>query len=401
MESRGGNLEHPYPARMDSSLGSQTMSEEASSGDHQGKCLDLRRSHEAYTKFFADKAQISDGRSLEMFRRNMCPLLVVISETKTLPQAEKYGGRPPAGLSMTTTRTDSESKSGSGSSRRRSVDSPRVSSDYKYRTTDHLQSEAAAGLGCRHTACASETQLSGIGRRVSDASDVTMESFLNKDIGPFTNQNQNEDWPLVLDGRHAIDEHDIAKDEDTSHVLETPLLFLARDCPTLYSKLAVNFAESCPDLFAKVSEPNLIIRKKNYPLHRCPSTNSMVMGIVKPSRYSQGCSLKASSSTTDLTHLSGYNTQLKESEETNSKTIRRTTSLLSMLGRCATSNTTQSKSSTHSKPASTDCWVPPGVKFNPSMEVYEFHNTDECDESLDDCDESSYLSDKCDGPTYF
>jgi len=235
-----------------------------------------------------------------------------------------------------------------------------------------------------------------------------MEFVLNKNIGPFANRNQNEKWPLVLDGRHAIGDHDIAKDEDTSHDPANPLLSLAMNYPTLYSKLALNFAASCPNLSAKVaSETNLIIRKKHHPLHRCSSTNGMVMGIVKPSRYSQGYSLKASSSTTDLTHLPGYNTQLKESEETNSKTIRRTTSLLSVLDRCTTSslsmhsNTTQSKSSTHSKPACTNSWIPPGVTFHPSIEIYEFRKTIERDKSLDDSDESSYLSDNCDEPTYF
>ena len=387
----------------DGSLPPQHMTEGGSTKDRQEKCLALHRRQEAYKFFFADISQISDGRSLEMIRRNSCPPLVVISETKTLPQAKKYRGRPPARLSMTTTRMDSESKGGSGSSRRRSVDSPRVSSAYKYR-----QSEAAASLGCDGTACASESQLSVIGRRFSDTSDVTMEFVLNKNIGPFANRNQNEKWPLVLDGRHAIGDHDIAKDEDTSHDPANLLLSLAMNYPTLYSKLALKFAASCPNLSAKVaSETNLIIRKKHHPLHRCPSTNGMVMGIVKPSRYSQGCSLKASSSTTDLTHLPGYNTQLKESEETNSKTIGRTTSLLSVLDRCTTSslsmhsNTTQSKSSTHSKPACTDSWIPPGVIFNPSIEIYEFRKTIERDESLDDSDESSYLSDNCDEPTYF
>ena len=387
----------------DGSLPPQHMTEGGSTKDRQEKCLALHRRQEAYKFFFADISQISDGRSLEMIRRNSCPPLVVISKTKTLPQAKKYRGRPPARLSMTTTRMDSESKGGSGSSRRRSVDSPRVSSAYKYR-----QSEAAASLGCDGTACASESQLSVIGRRFSDTSDVTMEFVLNKNIGPFANRNQNEKWPLVLDGRHAIGDHDIAKDEDTSHDPANLLLSLAMNYPTLYSKLALKFAASCPNLSAKVaSETNLIIRKKHHPLHRCPSTNGMVMGIVKPSRYSQGCSLKASSSTTDLTHLPGYNTQLKESEETNSKTIGRTTSLLSVLDRCTTSslsmhsNTTQSKSSTHSKPACTDSWIPPGVIFNPSIEIYEFRKTIERDESLDDSDESSYLSDNCDEPTYF
>jgi len=383
---------------MDGSLQPQKMSEEASFGDRQEKCLVLHRHREAYKHFFADLAQISDGCSLEMFRRNSSPPLVVISEEKTLrrnsspplvviseakslPQAKKYIGRPPTRLPMTTTRIDSESQSGSGSSGRRSVDSSGVSSDYKYR-----QSEAAAGLGCHGTACASETQLSVIGRRASDTSDVTMESFLNKDIGPFTDRNQNEESRLVLGGRHAIDEHGIAKDEDTSHDPANPLLSLAMNCPTLYSKLALNFAASCPNLSAKVaSEANLIIRKKHHPLHRCPSTNGMVMGIVKPSRYSQGCSLKASSSTTE--HLPGYNTQLKESEETNSKTIRRTTSSLSVLDRCTTSSWSMHSNTTH--------WIPPGVEFNPSIEIYEFHKTIEPDESLDD------LSDNCDEPTYF
>ena len=52
--------------------------------------------------------------------------------------------------------------------------------------------------------------------------------------------------------------------------------------PTVYSELKPGFtAVAAPDA-------KFIVRKKNRPLHRCRSTNSLVTGIIKPSRYSQG-----------------------------------------------------------------------------------------------------------------
>lgn len=244
------------------SIQGQQMPEDVSADDS----LVLRRRQEAYKKFSADVAQISDGRSLEMFRRNNCPSLLVVGKTKT-----------------------------------------------------------------------------------SHGNVITTNKV-------------------------------------TRHDPKNPLLPLAATCPTLYSKLAQEIATSCTNLSATVApESNLIVRPKHHPLHRCPSTNSMVVGIVKPSRYSEGGSLNASSSTIDLKQLSGYPTQLK-GDDVASKSIRRTTSLVSVH-----SIITRSNSSTHTKPASNERWVALGVDFHPRSEVCEFDKHDElfgqCFES-EDCDES-------------
>ncbi|KAL3793828.1 hypothetical protein ACHAW5_008161 [Stephanodiscus triporus] len=347
--------------QMEGSIQGQQMPKEVSAEDH----LVLRRRQEAYKKFSADVAQISDGRSLEMFRHS-CPSLVVVGETKTMSRTKTGRGGAPA--------VDRESKS-----RRRSVVFPSISSDYIIR--DRLQSESSVGPAGDHgTACAtaSEVQLSGIGRRISVESDVTMESL--------TDRNQNEEWKLILGVRNSNHDNVITTNKDTRHDPKNPPLPLAATCPTLYSKLAQGIAKSCTNLSATVApEPNLIVRPKHHPLHRCPSTNGLVVGIVKPSRYSEGGWLNASSSTIDLKQLSGYPTQLKESDVA-SKSIKRTTSLLSVH-----SIITQSNSSTHTKPASNERWVALGVDFHPRTEVYEFDKNDEffgeCLES-EECDES-------------
>ena len=262
-------------------------------------------------------------------------------------------------------------------SHQRNVDFLRASSDYV--TRNCLQSESAVGPAGYHvTACASEVQLDGIGRRISIENDVTM--------GSLSDRNLNNERPLILGVRNGSDDNAIATNKDARHDPKNPPFSFAAPCPTLHSKLARDHAKSCTNLSATVSpEPNWIVRPKHHPLHRCPSTNGMVVGIVKPSRYSEGGSLNASSSTIDLNQLSGYPNLLKECE-VNSKTIRRTASLLSIH-----SNVAQSKSSKHTKPASNKRWVALGVDFHPKTEVYEFNKYDEpfgeCFES-EECDET-------------
>jgi hypothetical protein len=156
-------------------------------------------------------------------------------------------------------------------------------------------------------------------------------------------------WQLELGDKHSSDGHEY---EEAIRDSKNPPSSLTMNCPTLYSKLAMDLAASCPNLSAQAApESNILVRKKKHrPLHRCPSTNGMVMGIIKPSRYSRGSSNASPPSTTGLNQSVG--------------TIGRSISMSSM-------------HSNISDLAGTDRWVPPGVDFNPNTEVCLFQKYDE------------------------
>jgi hypothetical protein len=293
----------------------------------------LHRRQEAYTKFFADVAQISDGRSWEMFRRNICPPLLVASETKTPLQAKEDG------VSTTTTRIDSKSKNRNDSSRRRSVALLGVrSSDSQI--SDSLQSGSVPGVGYHGTACASETQPSGVGGQI-----------------PV----ENDD---------GSDEHAIVKNEDTSQDPKNAISSLAVTCSTL--------SASCTNLSPKAAVgPNFLLREKHRPLHRSLPNNGSVMGIIRPSRYSQGDAQLNSSLHSYLIKPSRYSqgdAQLNLSMH--SYLIKHSRYSEGDVQLNSSTHSYQSYSSTHSNPVKAS-WIPLGVSFHSSMEVCEFEPDDE------------------------
>jgi hypothetical protein len=164
-------------------------------------------------------------------------------------------------------------------------------------------------------------------------------------------KNQGEEWQLAFGDRHSSDGHEY---EEAIRDPENQLSSLAMTCPSLYSKPALDLAASCPNLSAQTtSESNMMVRKKHCPLHRCPSTNGLVTSIIKPSRYTRVSMNASPSSATNLYQSRG--------------TIGRTISISSMH-----SNNPQLNSSTYSDLAGTDPWIPPGVDFDPNIEVCLF-----------------------------
>ena len=211
-------------------------------------------------------------------------------------------------------------------------------------------------VGYHGTACASETQASRIGRHISV---------------------ENDD---------GSDEHAIVKNEDTSQDPKQAILSLTMTCSTL--------STSCANLSAKAPVgPNVLVRKKHRPLHRSlPNKNGSIMGIIRPSRYSQGDAQLNSSMHSYLikpSRYSRYDAQLNlsihsylikpsgYSEEGDAKLN-------------SSMHSYQSHSSTHSNVVNAS-WIPLGVNFHPSTEVYVFGKSCECEECLycsrpdDDC----------------
>ena len=343
----------------DGSLPPQHMTEGGSTKDRQEKCLALHRRQEAYKKFFADVSQISDGRSWEMFRLNICPPLLVVSETKIPHLAKEDGVRATTGHSTTTTWIDNKSKNRGDSSRRRSVDLLRVSSDY--RISDSLQSESVPGVGYHDTACASETQPSWIGRQI-----------------PVENDDGSDDHAIVMN-------------EDTSQDPKNALSSLAMTCSTL--------SASCTNLSAKaVVGSNFSVRKKHRPLHRSLPNNGSVMGIIRPSRYSQGDAQLNSSLHSYLIKPSRYSqgdAQLNSSMHSylikpsrysqgdaqlnlsmNSYLIKPSGYSEGDTQMSSSMHSYQSYSSTHSNPVKAS-WIPLGVNFHSSTEICVFEPDDD------------------------
>ena len=147
---------------------------------------------------------------------------------------------------------------------------------------------------------------------------------------------------------------------------------------------------SCVNLSAMAAVgPNVLVRKKHHPLHHFLSNNGSVMGIIRPSRYSQGdaqlntsmhsylikpswysqgdaqCNLSMHSYLIQPSGYSGGDTQLNSSMRS-----------------------FQSYSSTKSNPVIAS-WIPLGVNFHPHTEVCVFEKSSYGEECLsrtdDDC----------------
>jgi len=147
---------------------------------------------------------------------------------------------------------------------------------------------------------------------------------------------------------------------------------------------------SCVNLSAMAAVgPNVLVRKKHRPLHRFLPNNGSVMGIIRPSRYSQGdaqlntsmhsylikpswysqgdaqCNLSMHSYLIQPSGYSGGDTQLNSSMRS-----------------------FQSYSSTKSNPVIAS-WIPLGVNFHPHTEVCVFEKSSYGEECLsrtdDDC----------------
>lgn len=122
-----------------------------------------------------------------------------------------------------------------------------------------------------------------------------------------------------------------------------------------------------------------ILRKLSEPMHRCTTTNSTVLGIMRPARYSSSnlASLAGSArySTNNLAAMNGpgrytSSNNLSGMGKVSSNTnVSRTSSCLNFESQ---SDVDKSNTSWDTVPANEANWVANGVVFSKSMEVYVF-----------------------------
>jgi hypothetical protein len=318
-------------------------SKEASPGERQEKGLVMYQRLEDYKNFFGDLSQISDERCLESLRRHSCPLSFLDDgETKTLPQADREGERALALISTSVARINgiSESKSSSLSDRQ-------TTGDRDYRIGERLRSESTPHLGNLNKVCTFEEQI--IQAKRDRARALAGQTITRMD---------DFNW--------------IGSVEFHQNPSPTP--------PTVFAEPEPGFTGACA---VAAPEAKFIVRKKNRPLHRCLSTNSMVTGIIKPSRYSQGDAQLNRSMHSYLTnhsrrsttggHMNSYmRSNLIKSSQNYQGDFQSHSSMYDSI-----MHSYRPISSSNSNSANLDRWIPKGVEFSPSSEVLVFEISNE------------------------
>lgn len=222
-------------------------------------------------------------------------------------------------------------------------------------------------------------------RRISVESDISLESLLIETPSRQASRLTVEKDGLSLESCSALlevmampfthDPHDahnavIAK----RRLAEDDLLSSAASCPNLYSGSSQNSSKSCSVLSVKLqTDSKFKLRKKHQPQHRCPSVNGSVTSIVKAPRYSGSATL--SSLATDRRNSLQHALRRKSFSQMmpsaiHEKTLKRLEDLLNtsihMSGSASVSSASMSNMT------DTKRWIPSGVIFNTSVEVYMF-----------------------------
>jgi hypothetical protein len=371
---------------------------------------------EDYKYLFGDLSQISDERCHESLCNHRCPSSFLDGlETKTLPQANREGERALALKSTSVARMDgiSESRSGSLSDRQ-------IIGDRDYRIGDRLRSESTPDLGNRGKVCAFEEQLIRIPellrrnrclpsllngdekktllqakgdrtRALAGLSITRMDSISKNKTRSFgcrqtvpglgydgTMYDSAEQLKGMAGRRTSVDSGATIMESSRSHTdcnRVGSFEFHQNPSPTLASCTNIN-AVAAP-------EEKIIVRKKNRPLHRCLSTNSMVTGIIKPSRYSKGDAQMNKSmhsylvnpsrrSTIDGHMSSSIQSDLIKSSQNCQGDFQSHSFMYDSI-----MHSHRPISSSPSNSVNLDRWIPKGVEFSPSSEVLVFEISNE------------------------
>ena len=236
-------------------------------------------------------------------------------------------------------------------------------------------------------------------RRISVESDVSMGSSIDDEDGSSARKNEQLGLMLGVLCKISGNNH-VPHDADNTFLAkrrqsEDALLSPAESCSIYSAESGLVSSKPCSGLSVKLATDSKVqLRKKHQPQHRCPSVNGSVTGIVKAPRYSGNTSLTDQATERrgschdsptangrrrlsrrislptppELSKLKASFTQMMPSA-IHEKALQHMESLLNS---SIISDTASITPSINSNATSSEKWIPSGVDFSTTMEVYVF-----------------------------
>mmetsp|Transcript_3021 Transcript_3021/g.6614 ORF Transcript_3021/g.6614 Transcript_3021/m.6614 type:complete len:425 (+) Transcript_3021:65-1339(+) len=406
-----------YSSLDDDSLRTERTFENAPMTTNRVKHLALNKRHSVYKNLMADVSQVTDGRSMELLRRDLNESFPMIgSETKAVPTKDR-GDSSRSSKRREFRRSNSDGVAHLDNVKTKSdAGSRRLSHDMPAAIMPTMPREESVQQRPLTTCCDKYLPVLSNEAQPCESSYEGSRQPIDSLSSPFSEEDRssantkdddhdNSTGSLNFgDGNHGADKK-VKNATIRRPSVENSAAPFNSD-PSLLSTLNSGSSVSAKS----ASETKVSLRQKHQPHHRCPSINGLVIGIVKPSSYSPGNSSQATATSSSdtilastsppdqprrafrirstlpvsLKQLSGSFFQLKPGEITKLKNLRDIISS-SSLGDTektpvGTKNSTKkectidtsTRSSLNLSMHSNQSWVPSGVNFSAKMEVYVF-----------------------------